>query len=136
MEKRHRQGTFRDHLEAQESLGSVQKPQGWEGTQSSQGAQGHGELSTRALLQGRLAHEEHGLNAAQCSPREEQLLLTSFSLLPSFKAEVNCSCCPRAAGTGDTTFTKQYPLAAAAAVRSLVLRFHSLLIPLLSLQMS
>lgn len=99
-------------------------------------ARAMGQPSRRALLRGRQADEEHGSDAAQCSPREEQLLLTSFALLPSFKAEVSCSSCPGAARARDTTFTKQYPLAAAAAVCSSVLHFHSLLIPLLSLQTS
>lgn len=107
-----------------ESLGSVQEPLGWEGTHFGQGDRAIGQPSWRALL--------HGSDAAQCSPRREQLPVTSFSLLFFFKAEMSCSSCPGAVCTGDTTFTKQYPLAAVCAS---VLHFHSLLIPLLSLQM-
>ena len=119
---------------SRESLGSVQELLGWEGTRFGQGEGATGQPSRRALLWGRQAGgEERGSDTAQCSPRKEWLLLTSFSLF-SFKAEMSCSFCPGAVCTGDTTFMKQYPQAAAAAVCASVLHFRSLLIPLLSLQ--
>lgn len=118
---------------SQENLGSVQEPQGWEGTCSSQGDGATGQPSRRALLQGRQAGEkEHGSGAAQCS--QGRTAPADFILSSSFKAEMSCSSCPGAVYTGDTTFMKHHPLAAAAAVCASVLHFHSLIIPLLSLQ--
>lgn len=68
---------------SQESLGSVQEPQGWEGTPSTQRDRAVGQASRRALLWGRqVGEEECGSGAEQSSPRKEQLPLTSFSLPP------------------------------------------------------
>lgn len=92
--------------------------------------------STRALVRGSAAGagrlERRSLVQMQRTLSKEEQLLLTFSF--SFKAEMNCSSCPEAVCTRDTTFMKQYPLAAAAVVHVLVLQFHSLFIPLLSVQ--
>lgn len=110
---------------------------GWEGASFGHGKVTRGKPSTRALVQvvllGRQAGRRSSIQMERLLSKEEELLLT-FSF--SFKAEMNCSSCPEAVCTRDTTFMKQYPLAAAAVVRVTVLQFHSLFIPLLSLQTS
>lgn len=110
---------------SRESLGSVQEPPGWEGTHFGQGDGAAGQPSRRALLRGRHAREEeHGLDAAQCSLPGKNGSHRLHLLFFSFKAEMSCSSCPGAVHTGDTTFTKQYPLAAPRFFISIHLSSH------------
>lgn len=131
-----RQGTFRDQHRScflgKPALGA--ELSSWEGTHFSleQGVMGQplGEPCSGAnrLTRRNVAWTQH----SALPGRNGSHLL--YFLFFSFKAAVSYSSCPGAVCTESTTFTKQYPLAAAAAVCASVLHFHSLLIPLLSLQ--
>lgn len=110
----------------------LQEPQAVKGPISARGRGAIGELSSwKALLWSR----QEGGAPLRCSTvlSQDRLAPANFSftyLFVDFKAERSCSSCPGAGCTKENTFREQYPLAAAAAVCTLVLQFHSLLISL------